>query len=395
MIALTIDELKPGMIVARSVMSGETGIRLAAGYVLEEAVISRCKRIGMRALWVHLDGEEVVPDCNVNDQLALQAQQSWKENIDFVSKVGDSQSVTLDNLRQFTDDSSRFKNIIATRELKSVVNNIIQSILSQEPLVLNLASIRTKDGYLYQHALDVTITAVMLAHQLKFPLKDVQEMALGCFLMDLGMIIIPQALFEKKTPLSLAERRLLREHPMVGYTILRANEGITINAAHIAYQHHELINGSGFPRSLREGNEYPKKVLGDVEGKIHRYALIAAVADRYNSAISPRPEGPQPMAPLEAMRMLISEAGEKINAHVVNALITLIPVFPTGTRVLVTKAPRLLLLGCLGVVARANLLEKEKPQVILLFDKFKRKIKPEVIDLALDKGYEIQFAPLE
>ena len=394
MIKLTIDELKPGMIVARSVLGTGSGLQLAAGFVLDEPVIDRCKRTGMRSLWVQMDGEEVLPAGNVNDQLALQAQHAWKDNMDLLEKIGETQDSALDSLTKFTSDPGRFKDILATSELKNIVDQIIKSILGQEPLVVNLASIRTKDGYLYQHALDVTITATMLAQRLKFPLVDIQELALGCFLMDLGMIIVPTALLEKKEPLSAPEIRLLREHPNVGFNILRANGGVAINTAHVAYQHHEKLNGSGFPRSLKGEDKFPNKTLHHEGGQIHRYAQVAAVADMYISAISPRPGVEEPLSPLQAMRLLISQAGVHLNTHVVNSLITLIPVFPTGTRIVVTKAPKSILIGHQGVVSKANEKDKEKPQVILLLDKFKRKIRPLAVDLALEKGFEIQFSLL-
>jgi hypothetical protein len=97
---------------------------------------------------------------------------------------------------------------------------------------------------------------------------------------------------------------------------------------------------------------------------------------------------------MEAMRLLIGEAGKRLNSHVVNALITLVPAFPQGTRIVVTKAPSSILVGHLGVVSQANRENQERPQVVLLFDKFKRKIKPLLLDLAEEKEVEIQFAPV-
>ena len=58
MIQLSIDEVTPGMVVARSVLGGASGVQLAAGYVLDEGVIQRCKRQQMRTMWVHLDGDD-------------------------------------------------------------------------------------------------------------------------------------------------------------------------------------------------------------------------------------------------------------------------------------------------------------------------------------------------
>jgi HD-GYP domain-containing protein (c-di-GMP phosphodiesterase class II) len=367
---------------------------LAAGYMLDAAVISRCKRQGMRHLWVHLEGEDMLPAGNVNDQLALQAQQAWKDNMNLLEKIGETQDATIENLSKFTADPGRFKNIVATEHLKSIVDQIIRSILGQEPLMVNLASMRTSDGYLHQHALDVTITATMIASRLKFGVQDIQEMALGCFLMDLGMIIVPKSIFEKKSPLTMAEKHLLEEHPSVGFAILRANDGININTAHVAYQHHERLDGRGFPRNLKAEDVLPQKTLVHATGNIHRYAQIAAVADTYITAINPRPGTIDPSSPLEAMRLLIDEAGHGLNSHVVNALITLIPIFPVGTRIVVMKSLKPLLVGHIGVVTKSNMADKEKPQIILVMDKFKRRIKPIPLDLAREKGMEIQFVPL-
>ncbi|HKP94215.1 MAG TPA: HD domain-containing phosphohydrolase [Fibrobacteria bacterium] len=392
MIQLPIDEVTPGMVVARSVLGGASGVQLAAGFLLDEAVIQRCKRQHMRSIWVHLDGDETLPVGNVNDQLALQAQQAWKDNMGLLQKIGETHDYTLENLSKFTSDTGRFKNIVATEQLKTIVDQIIRSILGQEPLMVNLASMRTKDGYLHQHALDVTITATLIASRLKYSMQDIQELALGCFLMDLGMIIVPDSVFGKKGPLSLQENYLLEEHPAVGFAILRANEGININAAHVAYQHHERLDARGYPRQLKGEDVMPLKTLANAGGHIHRHAQIAAVADTYITAISPRPGTGDPMTSLEAIRQLIDEAGKGLNSHVVNALITLIPVFPVGTRVVVTKCAKPFLIGHIGIVTKANLQDKEKPEIVLVMDKFKRKTKPLHLNLAQEKGMEIQFA---
>jgi HD-GYP domain-containing protein (c-di-GMP phosphodiesterase class II) len=394
MIELAIDEITPGMVVARSVLGGSSGVMLAAGFVLDEVIIARCKRQGMRSLWIRVGIEEDLPAGNVNDQLALQAQQAWKDNLNILEKIGETQDSTLENLAKFTSDPGRFKNIIATDKMKSIVDQIIRSVLGAEPLMINLASMRTTDGYLHQHALDVTITATLIAGRLKYAVVDIQELALGCFLMDLGMIIVPPALLEKKGPLTLQEKHILEEHPAVGFAILRANEGININTAHVAYQHHERLDGRGYPRQLKGDDVTPQKTLIHAGGHIHRYAQIAAVADAYITAISPRPHTAEPLAPLQAMKMLISEAGKGLNTHVVNALIGLIPVFPTGTRVVVSKSPKPFLMGYLGVVTQANPKDQEKPKVLLMMDRFRRRIKPIALDLAAEKGVEIQFAPL-
>src|SRR3954465_16044991 len=114
MLQLSLDEIHPGMIVARSVLGAGSGLQLAAGYVLDEPVLDRLKRQGVRSLWVSMEGEDLLPAGNVNDQLALQAQHAWKDNMDLLQKVGETQDSTLENLSKFTSDPGRFMDIIST-----------------------------------------------------------------------------------------------------------------------------------------------------------------------------------------------------------------------------------------------------------------------------------------
>src|SRR5690606_23118093 len=138
MMQLSMDEVQPGMRVARSVLGSGTGLQLAAGFILDEAVIARCRKTGMRSMWVSLDGEDVLPAGNVNDQLALQAQHAWKDNMEILQKIGETQDSTMENLTRFKSDPGRFKDIVATDRLKGVVEQIIKSIMGQDPLAVNL-----------------------------------------------------------------------------------------------------------------------------------------------------------------------------------------------------------------------------------------------------------------
>ncbi|HLP40400.1 MAG TPA: hypothetical protein VK465_02730, partial [Fibrobacteria bacterium] len=122
MIQLSTDELQPGMVVARSILGSGIGMALAAGYVLDEPVILRLKRSGIRSLWISMGDDDVLPHGNINDQLALQAQHAWKDNMDILQKVGETQDSTLENLTRFTADPGRFKDMVPTEKLKSIVD---------------------------------------------------------------------------------------------------------------------------------------------------------------------------------------------------------------------------------------------------------------------------------
>jgi HD-GYP domain-containing protein (c-di-GMP phosphodiesterase class II) len=397
MIKLTLEEIRPGMRLARSIVSESGELLLSAGNVVNERVIGKMKAIEISAVWIAEEGTEIaIPEETVSEQLSLQSQFVVKENSDILRQVAQIKTATQANIKAVLADASRFKNIIAVEEIKKVIKHIMEELLGKEPVAVNLNSIRTKSGYNYQHALDVTITAIILANKLKYSQREIEELALGCLLMDLGMVLFPESLLAKRGQWTEAELNLYHEHPALGYAILRQNDRIGITTAHVAYQHHERQDGKGYPRGLRGDNHIPIKTLSPKKGMIHRYAEIAAVADAYISLLNPRPGTEAPQAPDEAMRLIIKGAGTHLNRAVVDAFITIVPAYPVGSRVVIVEDKKYRkYTGYSGVVARTGLLNPEKPVLLIIFDREKKKIKPWTLDMAEEEGFKIQFARLQ
>jgi HD-GYP domain-containing protein (c-di-GMP phosphodiesterase class II) len=203
-------------------------------------------------------------------------------------------------------------------------------------------------------------------------------------------------MLNRQAQMTEQEQQLYREHPTLGYAILRQNDRIGITTAHVAYQHHERQDGKGYPRGLRGDNQIPLKTLNPKPGMIHRYAEIAAVADTYISLLSPRPNTVPPMSPDEAMRAVIKAAGTHLNRAVVDVFITIVPVFPVGSRVVIIEDKKYRkYTGYSGVVARCAMDNPEKPVLLIIFDREKKKIKPWTLDMADEDGFKIQFARLQ
>ncbi|MEO7424881.1 MAG: HD domain-containing phosphohydrolase [Fibrobacteria bacterium] len=397
MIKLTLDEIKPGMLLARSIVSESGELLLSAGNVINDRVITKMREIELTGAWISEEGTEIIiPEESISEQLGLQSQFMVKENADVLRQVAQIKTLTHASVAKALTDTSRFKNIIAVEEIKKLIRQILDDLLSKEPVAVNFASIRTKSGYLYQHALDVAVTAIILANKLKYTQREIEELALGCLLMDLGKVVFPDTLMNKLGSMSEQEQQLYREHPALGYSILRQNDRIGITTSHVAYQHHERQDGRGYPRGLRGDNQIPLKTLSPKKGMIHRYAEIAAVADTYISMLSPMPNTVAPLSPDEAMRTVIKSAGSHLNRAVVDAFIAIVPVFPVGSRVIIIEDKKYRkYTGFSGVVARCSLAQPEKPILLIIFDREKKKIKPWTLDMAEEEGFRIQFARLQ
>lgn len=136
-------------------------------------------------------------------------------------------------------------------------------------------SLDLKDSETEGHSKRVTAYTMALARAMGLPDADIQMIARGAYLHDIGKMAVPDAILQKKGPLTASERLTMQTHCERGYSIIRKIPYLA-DAAEIVYSHQEHYDGSGYPRGLK-GDEIP---LG---------ARIFAVADTLDAITSDRP----------------------------------------------------------------------------------------------------------
>jgi len=388
---LPIEQIRPGMVLGKSIYGSTGDLLLAAGYRLEAQYIHRLKFLGYSSLYIQEEGtEQVIPEAIINEQLALQTNKALRDSSAIITAAIKMRGDTKEEIEKTIKEPSRFKNIILVDRMKSVINDILDNLLGQQDVLININSMRSRDNYLHQHNLDVAVMSIMLANRLQLSRSDIAEIAMGAIMHDLGMVVIPQAIRKKGRRLNFQEFTLLNEHTTYGYAILKENPRISPISAHIAFQHHERQDGGGYPRGLKGENELPsQKRLNPTSGTIHRFAEIVAVADAYDTLVAPNNPG-DARSPDEALKILIRSAGTQLNKHVVDALLAMTPSYPVGALIAITEGPKELL-GFKGVVSRNNKSNLERPEVIIVYNKSNRRIKPFLLDLAYFEGVKIQI----
>jgi hypothetical protein len=98
---------------------------------------------------------------------------------------------------------------------------------------------------------------------------------------------------------------------------------------------------------------------------IHRFSEIVAVADTYEMLLSGRKPYCRPYGAEEAIKMVVALSGAKLNAAIVNALVSIVPLYPAGARIRITHAPEPHMIGYCGVVAKNHPSHFGKPSIIL------------------------------
>lgn len=181
------------------------------------------------------------------------------------------------------------------KEAKTAIGEIVRMIVEDENTTYYLVNLQEHDFTTYTHSVNVGVLGVTLAKNLFRGTKghDLEALGVGFFLHDLGKTKIPSAIINKRGKLDDEEMRLIRRHPGEGYRILVETKQITEESRLIVLQHHERIDGTGYPRGLR----------GD---EIHLYGRLCAIADVYDALTSERPYKKKLM-PFEALKLMRDE----------------------------------------------------------------------------------------
>jgi putative nucleotidyltransferase with HDIG domain len=164
--------------------------------------------------------------------------------------------------------------IVHKEDVDSSFAPLISSVEQENDVVSLLLSLNSKDDYTYQHSVQVGMLSYYMAKWMGIPEEEAQFIGKAGFLHDIGKSKIDNKILTKLDQLDDTEYEELKSHTLYGYEILKQSFDETALAL-TALQHHERLDGKGYPH-------------GKQEPDIHPYAKIVAVADVYSTMISNR-----------------------------------------------------------------------------------------------------------
>ena len=367
-----LQQVDTGAVLGKTLYNERGDVLLRKGAVLSERYRGLLNEKGFASVYLQ---DEDTADIVVDDIVSEHVRSTATKNIFRFMQVVENASkefkkLPADRLGAAFGSSAFQKSATgrAYEQLYAVVDSIIDEVLEAKTLT-GLTAIKTHDNYTFCHSVDVTVTAIVLGKKFFFDRVALRQLALGCLLHDIGKTFIDPAVLNKPGQFTPAEWDMMKKHPTLGYQLLRSIQRDEFLANHVAYQHHERQDGSGYPRGLRGINRIARDARygGD---RMLLIAEIAAVADVYDALSSDRPyrAGMAPDRIVETMRGM---AGPHLNREIVHHFLSILPVFPVGIEVRITQGR---LKGYRGVVARVNEKSMDKPVVRVLFDDRGRRI---------------------
>ncbi len=147
-------------------------------------------------------------------------------------------------------------------EAEAVVRSLSLAMHADQAIVLPLLELKEFDQYTTSHSMNVAVLAMALAEYLELGNGAVRSIGLAALLHDLGKIRIPHEILVKPGKLTAAERRVMMRHPVDGARIILDRDDDLDLAAAVAYEHHLMIDGGGYPRlHFPRGAEYASRLV--------------------------------------------------------------------------------------------------------------------------------------
>jgi len=398
MIQIALKELRIGHVLAKSIYRDTGEIMLSAGYRMTPDVSVKLREIGIDRIWVQEEGleelekEDLVSEVTVN-QCVLQLR---KTVLEFRKKIGletNNPEEVPPSPEQILSKPEEVKEALNISAFKKVAADIYQELKKSDPSLLFITGSRSLGNFFQQQSIDCAVVAALLAKRYSFPPNEIEDMILAVLLMDIGYILLPEHLLNPNVKLSLEELELKRRHVDYGFDILRICN-VSLVCANVALQHHERQDGGGYPRKLTGTNKPPVRTTGPAaKGTINRYAEIAAVALDYVYLIAP-PPGIMAQTPISSIKFLVRLSNAKLNSAIVETLLSMIPVYTSGDRIMVTSDAGGEFTNYVGIVLRSNSREQNRPSVTLIYNNAGEKIPPVQLNLWERRDIEIREAKI-
>ncbi|UCH79944.1 MAG: HD-GYP domain-containing protein [Nitrospiraceae bacterium] len=349
--------------------------------IIDDEMIERIMKHGIREVYIDTNKGITIEDAPTREDVArgIQAEMNKmaetepdtapvvpiKEELKKAREIKKEAKKTIHDIM----DDVRFGKQIEKAKVDNVVTKMVTSIFRNQDALLSMGRLKKTDEYTYMHCMTVGILMIAFGKHLGLDKQVLHEIGIGAMMHDIGKTQIPQDLLVSKHPLNEDEYELMKQHVIYSRKLLEKTEGISELSVQIASQHHERIDGSGYPEGLK----------GDA---ISKFGRAAAIADVYDAMTSKRKYQPK-FEPTEVLGKLFEWSEHYYDKQMVQQFIRCVGIYPVGTLVRLES-------GLLAVVLKHGEKSLLHPTVKVVYNAHKnRYIKPSIIDLSEDERYKI------
>jgi len=249
-------------------------------------------------------------------------------------------------------------------QIRSISDQLVEEVQGATKLGIAVHDLRSYSDYTYRHCVNVTAISTAIGIRMGLGRAELNYLTIGGLLHDIGKMKISNDILEKDGPLTPEEIKLMRMHPEWSWELLEDRTDFSPIIWGIARQHHETMDGRGYPDGLR----------GD---KIHELSRIVSIVDIWDALRSERPYK-QAWNPDKVLAFLQGPTMvTKYDTQVLEIFSALVVPYPIGSRVMITG-------GRTAIVSGMNLGDYSRPII-----KLENEADGEFMDLTEHKGLQI------
>lgn len=205
----------------------------------------------------------------------------------------------------------------AAREATELVTEMVSELALDQDATVQLVNLKHLGENSYFHAINVVALALVVGTDLKLSPNELRLLGLGALFHDLGHQQLPSQLLLKRAPFSPAELRVYRQHPVFGVQLARKVQTLPHAVVEVIANHHEHLDGSGFPRGLGDRD------LGTL-------TRIISVVNRYDNLCNGF-AAQRGLSPHQAISSMYRREKSWYDEKVLSVFISSLGIYPPGT----------------------------------------------------------------
>ena len=257
----------------------------------------------------------------------------------------------------------------AREDAQTLVQAISDSMLTDSDIAINLMKDQFGGEDVYFHSLNVAVLSMMLAKEMKAPKEVIRLLGVGAMFHDMGKHDIPDRIVRKAEALTKPELSMLQQHCALGVEIAR-KMGLPTEVQTLIAQHHEHMDGSGYPKGLK-GSE------------VYLLARIVGIANTYDNLCNPMKQS-LALTPHQALSLMYAQQRAKFDTGPLNTFVRCMGIYPPGTIVVLSNES-------VGMVISVNSSAPLKPTV-LMYDRYVPRDKAILVELESEPDVTIARA---
>jgi putative nucleotidyltransferase with HDIG domain len=331
---ITIDQVKVGVFIRLDTWLDHPFL-FSSFKIRNEKQLKTLRSLGLTEVWYSPEKSDVVPLPSAAsdapaappvpqtdpDVLAM-----WQEKRERRERISRQREAYGRCEKQFVGSISTVKNMLrnlfsrpeaSVQQAQTLIVEMVDSLLAEKDVLLHLMNAKQGDDGAYYHALNVTMLALMLGREAGLSESELQALGLGTLLHDMGKERVPSQILLKKTPWSSAELNFYKQHVVYGLDMAAKLPNLPAGALDVIGQHHEMLDGSGFPEGLHAD-------------QIGQLARIAAIADAFDSACN-RINPADSITPAQALAAMFKRDRNKFDPQLMQLFVRCLGVYPPGS----------------------------------------------------------------